>query len=248
MMAGCRRGGDTSANEDRQAKSMLQGIWSDDENDNAVFMAKGDSIFYPDSSSQPAKFWIYGDSLYIKGSQLNHYLITKQAPHLFKFVNDMGEEVKLVNNGDVSLKAQFDVYRPYAMNVFRTVEADTLFNAGGSRWELRVKIVPTSDKVVKTDYNDVGIEVDNIYLDTRARVTLLYDGVQIYSHEFLKSEFERFMPQGMLRKSIIRDIDVDNADASSVYLDATVGIPDATSSYVVEMRIQRDGKVAMKLK
>ena len=57
-MAGCRRGTDTAANEDRQAKQMLQGIWMDDENENAVFWVRGDSIFYPDSTSQPAKFWV----------------------------------------------------------------------------------------------------------------------------------------------------------------------------------------------
>lgn len=246
-MVGCRRGADTAANEDRQAKKMLQGIWSDDNGD-AVLMAKGDSIFYPDSSSQPVKFWIYGDSLYLKGASINHYLITKQAPHLFKFINDMGDEVKLVKDDGNTLSEQFNVYRPYAMNIFRSLEADTMFTAGGSRYELRVKIDPTSDQVIKSDYNDVGLEVDNVYLDTQARVILLFDGVEIYSHEFQKGEFGRFLPKGLLDKSIIRDIELDHADASNVYLDATIGIPDATSSYVVEMRIQRDGKLGMKLK
>ena len=35
---------------------------------------------------------------------------------------------------------------------------------------------------------------------------------------------------------------------ASVYLDATVGIPDASSSYVIETRIQRDGKTSMRVK
>lgn len=47
VVAGCRNNNDPSANEDRSAKKMLQGIWMDDENENAVFWAKGDSIFYP---------------------------------------------------------------------------------------------------------------------------------------------------------------------------------------------------------
>lgn len=247
-MAGCRRNTDTSVNEDKQAKEMLQGIWMDDDNENAVFWAKGDSIFYPDSSSRPAKFWIYGDSLYIKGNSVTHYKITKQAPHLFKFINDMGDEVKLVKDDGETLKGQFNVYRPYAMNVFRQYSSDTLFHADGSRWEVKVHVSPTTDPVIKEDYNDVGLEVDNLYLDNKARVTVLFDGVQVYSHEFLKGEFERYLPKDMVAKSMLRDMNLFGADSSSVYLDATVGIPDASSSYVIETRIQRDGKTSMRVK
>lgn len=248
VMAGCRRGSDTSVNEDHQAKEMLQGIWMDDENENAVFWAKGDSIFYPDSSSQPAKFWIYGDSLYLKGSEVCHYKITKQADHLFKFINEMGDEVTLTKDDGETLRGQFNVVRPYAMNVLRSMSSDTLFYAGGSRWEVKVNVSPTSVPVIKTDYNDVGLEVDNLYLDNKARVTLLFDGVQVYSHEFLKDEFDRYLPKEMVSKSILRDVELSYADASSVYLDVTVGIPDATSSYVIETRIQRDGKISMRVK
>lgn len=248
VISGCRQGNDTSLHEDKQAKQMMQGVWTDDENDNAIFMAKGDSIFYPDSSSQPAKFWIYGDSLYIKGADINHYLITQQTPHTLKFVNDMGDDVKLVKTDDNSLNGQFSVYRPYAMNVLRRTSTDTLFHSDGSRWEVKISIQPTSDQVIKTDYNDIGIKVDNLYLDNRARVTLLFDGVEVYTHEFQKAEFERFLPKDLYPKSILRDIRLDYADASSVFLAVTVGIPDASSSYVIETRIERNGKIAMRLK
>lgn len=247
-LAGCRQVGDTSEHEDKQAKQMLQGIWADDGNENAVFMAKGDSIFFPDSSSQPVKFWIYGDSLYMKGANTSHYLITQQAPHILKFINDMGDEVRLDKDESGALAGQFNVSRPYAMNIFRAMDSDTLFMADGSRWQVRVNIEPTSDRIIKSDYNDVGIEVDNLYLDNKARVTMLFDGVEVYSHEFRKSEFERFLPKDLFAKSTLRDIEVDHADASSVYFNVTVGIPDATSSYVIDMRIHRDGKVGMRLK
>lgn len=248
-MAGCRRGTDTAANEDRQAKQMLQGIWMDDENENAVFWVRGDSIFYPDSTSQPAKFWVYGDSLYIQGhTELRHYKITKQAPHLFKFINEMGDEVKLTKDSGETLRGQFNVYRPYAINVLRHYSSDTLFHADGSRWEVKVKVEPTTDPVIKTDYNDVGIEVDNLYLDNQARVTVLFDGVVVYDHDFVKDEFARYMPKDMVSKSMLRYMDLFGADSTSVYLDATVGIPDASSSYVIETRIQRDGKTSMRVK
>lgn len=40
--------------EDLAAKKMLQGIWlNDDDEDDVAFRAKGDTIYYPDSTSQP---------------------------------------------------------------------------------------------------------------------------------------------------------------------------------------------------
>ena len=248
VVAGCRNNNDPSANEDRSAKKMLQGIWMDDENENAVFWAKGDSIFYPDSSSQPAKFWIRGDSLYLQNSEISHYKITKQADHLFKFINEMGDEVKLVKDDAMTLRGQFNVYRPYAMNIFRTLSTDTLLHADGSRWQVKIRVAPTSEKVMKTDYNDEGLEVNNLYLDNTANVTILFDGVVVYQHDFVKGEFERYLPKELIAKSMLRDIEFDRADASNVYLDATVGIPDASSSYVIETRVQRDGKIAMRVK
>lgn len=248
VAAGCRHGSETSVDEDKTAKQMLQGIWIDDENGNAVFWAKGDSLYFPDSSSQTAKFWIYGDSLYIKGSQTWHYKITKQANHLFKFINEMGDEVKLVKDDGESLRGQFNVNKPYAMNIFRTYSSDTLLHADGSRWEVKINISPTTSKVLKSDYNDVGLAVDNLYLDNKARVTVLFDGVQVYSHEYLKAEFDKFLPKELVNKSMLRYIDFYGADSSSVYLDATVGIPDASSSYVIETRIERNGKTSMRVK
>ena len=247
-LGGCRNNNDPSADEDLSAKKMLQGIWMDDENENAVFWAKGDSIFYPDSSSQPAKFWIRDDSLYLQNSEISHYKITKQADHLFKFINEMGDEVKLTKDDGMTLRDQFNVYRPYAMNIFRTFSTDTLLHADGSRWQVTISVAPTSEKATKTDYNDVGLEVDNLYLDNSAHVVILFDGVIVYQHDFIKGEFERYLPKDLIAKSMLRDIEFDRADASNVYLDATLGIPDATSSYVIETRVQRDGKITMRVK
>lgn len=227
---------------------MLQGIWIDDGDQTAIFMAKGDTISYPDSSSLPVKFWIYQDSLYMQGSHLSHYKITKQAPHVFNFVNEMGDEIKLVKTDDNSLRGQFNGYKPYALNIFRTTDTDTIVYADGERYGCRIHVEPTSDRVTKSDYNDIGIEVDNLYLDNLARVIVLYDGVVIYSHEFHKAEFERYVPKDVMVKSILRNVEFDHADKSNVYMNATIGIPDATSAYVVELKVQRNGSLFMKLK
>ena len=52
--------------ESREAKAMLQGIWVDEETDEVSFRAEGDTIYYPDSVSQPTCFRIVGDSLVLR--------------------------------------------------------------------------------------------------------------------------------------------------------------------------------------
>ena len=66
--------------EDTAAKKMLQGIWLDgDDEDDVVFRVKGDTIYYPDSTSQPVYFYIAGDTLVMKGANTTKYPIVKQA-------------------------------------------------------------------------------------------------------------------------------------------------------------------------
>ena len=91
LLTACRnRGADyQQQNEDKQAKEMLQGLWTNGENSDPAMLVKGDSIFYPDSASMPVRFWIYQDTIYLQGQNVHGYKIEKQAPHLFKFANQM---------------------------------------------------------------------------------------------------------------------------------------------------------------
>ena len=41
--------------ESREAKRLMQGVWLDD-SESAVFQAKGDTVYYADSTSMPAYF------------------------------------------------------------------------------------------------------------------------------------------------------------------------------------------------
>ena len=49
--------------EDLTAKKNLQGIWLDDDDDDVAFRVKGDTIFFPDSTSAPTYFRVERDSL-----------------------------------------------------------------------------------------------------------------------------------------------------------------------------------------
>ena len=58
LVCGCNSSSkhDNVPKEDKRAKSMLEGIWTDADVGNVVFMVKGDTVYYPDSTLQPVEF------------------------------------------------------------------------------------------------------------------------------------------------------------------------------------------------
>ena len=51
-----------------------------------------------------------------------------------------------------------------------------------------------------------------------------------------------------LEKSILRKLYFTHADDKALYYDVIIGIPDASTSYVIELRITPDGKITKKLR
>ena len=105
--------------EDLQAKKMLQGIWISADDDSPVLMAKGDSIFYPDSTSVPVAYKIISDTLFLSGATETSYAIERQTEHLFQFRNQTGDLVKLVKSEDASDFSYFDSKPPVVLNQCR---------------------------------------------------------------------------------------------------------------------------------
>ena len=232
--------------EDLKAKEMFRGLWVTEEDDVPALMAKGDSIFYPDSASMSVKFWIYQDSLFLKGQNKNSYKITKQSDNIFVFLNNNGEEVKLVKSKNKDLKASFG-YQVYAMNTFLHDEADTTVRTSFGYFDSNIKVKTTSDRVIKSTFNENGMEVDNTYLDNVASVNITNHGTKIFAHDFKKQEFASLIDRKFLEKSILRRFEFNRADEMALYYDAIIGIPDASTSYVIEIRITNDGKTSMKM-
>ena len=87
-----QRAGDANLPESKEAKQLLQGVWSDEEAESIVFLMKGDSVYYPDSTSMPAYFRIVGDSLVLASGAT--YNIDKLTENLFWFRNQNGDLLK----------------------------------------------------------------------------------------------------------------------------------------------------------
>ncbi|MDU2113152.1 MAG: DUF4738 domain-containing protein [Prevotella bivia] len=243
----CHRNVSSLDEQDVQAKQLLQGVWVDDEGTNPVILVCGDSIFFPDSASMPVKFWITRDSLYLQGKHLNSYKIVKQTPHFFAFQNQNGDELSVSKSGDKSLKKAFS-YHVFAMNTFDEQNIDTIANTDLGYYRSLIHIETTSDKIIKSVYNDSGLEVDNLYLDNVASLVIKSRDVPVYVHDFRKAEFAAFIPKTFINDCILRKFYFTHADKHALYYEAVIGVPDAYTTYVVEVRIMPDGTVTKRLK
>ena len=96
--------------EDVKAKELFQGLWVSDDNGEPALLAKGDSVFFPDSGSIPVRFWIYKDSFYLKGQSKNGYKIKKQSENLFPLLIIMAKKCVLLRVGDKNLRASIQLY------------------------------------------------------------------------------------------------------------------------------------------
>ena len=235
--------------QDTDAKELMQGIWIDDEEGAPVLMAHGDSVFFPDTTSLPVAFWIYQDSLYLQGGTTDRYLITKQSEHVLRFINQSGEEVKIVKAEGQQLRPLFMQERPYALNIFRTLVTDTvgMYNIGRI-YNCHISVEPTHTRVMVSTFKEAGIRVDNMYLDNEAQVNIRLNKQPFYEHRFVKQDFAAFVPKDFIQKAILSRMQYDRVDSAAIYLDAVIGVPDATSAFVIEVKVGKNGKVTKKLK
>lgn len=245
---GCRdRHQDATSNpEDKEAEAMLQGIWVDNDTEEVAFKVKNDTIFYPDTTSMPATFKIYGDTLVMSGT--GKYPIVKQAPHLFWFKNQNGDIVKLVKSDDPDDAAIFVHDKPHVMTVITHVlKKDSVVMYNGERYHWYIAINPTKYKVIRTTYNSDGVGVDNVYYDNIIHISLFKGASEIYSRDIRKEMYSRFVPKQFLQQAILSNMDFSMVDAKGFHFDATICMPDGASCYLLDTKITFNGRMDMEL-
>ena len=228
--------------EDKQAKALLQGIWMDDETGEISFRVKGDTIYYPDMTSQPAYFCIVDDSLELGTSKMK-YAIVKQSAHVFHFENQNGDVVRLVKSDDQEDEEVFRQQPPKVMVYTEVVKWDSVVMHAGERYHLYVAINPTKYKVLAKSYSDDGMEVENVYYDNIIHVSLYQGSRQLFSRDFRKQLYERLIPRNFLEQAVLSNMEFVKADAAGFHFNATLCIPDGASCYMVDNTISRDGQL-----
>ena len=231
--------------ENKEAKTLLQGIWVDAESGDVSFRVKGDTIYYADSTSQPAYFRIIGDSL-VLGSGAS-YGIVKQSPHLFWFSNQNGDVVKLEKNDDPIAEEAFVHDTPRVLSYTHQVKTDSVVNFGAERYHWYIAINPTKYKVVNHTYNEDGMEVENVYFDNIMHIAVYQGSRELYSSDFRKQQYASYVPADFLKEAVLGNMEFSHIDAAGLHFNATLCIPDGASCYLVESLIDYHGKMTMKL-
>lgn len=234
-----------STAESGQAKALLQGIWIDSETDEVVFRAKGDTIFYPDSTSMPAYFKIVNDSLVLDKQP---YPILKQAANLFYFRNQTGDIVKLRKSDDPNDALYFTHEQAQTLTMVSEIQkCDSVVVYSGQRYHWYIAINPTKYKVTKTIYNNDGVGVENVYYDNIIHISIYRGAERLFSCDYRKQMFDRLIPAEFLKQAILGNMRYGSTDERGFHFDATLCVPDG-ACYIVSIVIDFAGQSSMELK
>lgn len=247
VSVGCKKDGkgDVAGLEDKQAKQLLQGVWTDEDGDNVVFRAEGDTIYYPDTLSQPAFFAFFKDTLLMRGESTTRYKVLRQTVNIFEFVNLSGEHIKLRRSYDEADSLQFVNAKSIVINQRKVIKRDSTVAFGAEKYHYYVQVNPTTYKVFKSSYNDEGIEVENVYYDNTVHLSVFKQGVRLFSKDFKKSDFAKKVEKNYLSSSILSDIRFIRCDAKGLLFDAEIAIPDSYTNYNIQFYIGFGGKVSI---
>ena len=231
--------------ESRQAKALFQGVWTDQDAGDVMFQAKGDTIWYPDSTSQPAYFAFYNDSLFIGSAS---YGIARQTEHIFWLINQNGDTVKLVKNDNPETEQVFvKDEAPRVLTYTEVVERDSVVMYGGERYHWYVTINPTRYKVPVKSYNADGIEVVNVYYDNIIHISIFHGTQKLFSTDVRKQMYSNKIPASFLQEAILSNMEFVRVDEQGFHFDATVCHPDGASCYRIDNMISKDGRMNTKL-
>ena len=230
--------------ENLEAKAMLQGIWVERGTEEVSFRAEGDSIYYPDATSQTTAFRIIGDSIELGN---NRYHIIRQTEHLFCFSNQAGDEVELQKSEQDDDTLAFVHRQPEMLTVNDVVKFDSVVNYNGKRYHWYIAVNPTRSRVTKMTYNSEGVGVENVYYDNVIHIGLFQGAQRLYSQNFNKRMYSADVPQDFLEQAILGNMQFDHVDTEGFHFNATICIPDGISCYMVETLIDFDGHLTMKL-
>ena len=232
--------------ESREAKVLMQGLWVDEESEEVFFKMEGDSVYYPDSLILPSRFRIIDDSLYIGTS--GSYYIVKQTEHVLWFKNHNGEIVKLKKSDEKGDEEETYTapIRPI-VQLKNVLKKDTVVFLDGQRYHCYIAINPTRYKVIRTSYNEDGLQVDQVYYDNIIHVSVFQSNRQLFSHDLRKQFYQKSVPDDFLQQAILNDMSFDHVDEQGFHFNATLCMPDAASCYMVDNIVSTDGLLSTKL-
>lgn len=246
MLLACTGGKPASErDESREAKRLMQGVWIDDDSENAVFQMRGDSVYYSDSTSMPAYFRVVDDTLFI-GAE-GRYHIEKQTEHLLWIKSQTGELTKLRKSDDEQLSEEFEQSKPKILTLTEVQKRDTVVFHNGQRYHLYIAINPTRYKVSRQVVNEDGISVENVYYDNIIHLSIFQGERQLFSRDFRKSLYEKRVPAQILSQAILNNMEYEKVDDAGFHVRTSVCVPDDASCYMVGHTVSFNGQLTTQM-
>ena len=245
IFVGCGQKTADQLPESQEAKQLLQGIWSDEETESLVFQMRGDSVYYPDSTSMPAYFRVYDDTLYIGSSARYH--IEKHTEHLLWFKGGDGELVKLVKDDGEEEQETFEKNKAQILSLTDVLKKDTVVSYNGNRYHLYVAINPTKYKVVRHTLNEDGLDVENVYYDNIIHLSIFQGAHQLFSRDFRKQQYQQCVPAQFFDQAVLNNMEYSNADEKGLHFNVSLCMPGDASCYLIEHVVSLDGQLSTEL-
>ena len=245
IFIGCGQKTANQLPESKEAKQLLQGVWSDVDTENLVFQMRGDSVYYPDSTSMPAYFRVYDDTLYIGSSARYH--IEKHTEHLLWFESGDGELIKLVKGDGQEDKDAFEVHKAQILSLTDVLKKDTVVYYNGNRYHLYVAINPTKYKVVRHTLNEDGLEVENVYYDNIIHLSVFQGDQQLFSRDFRKQQYQQRVPAQFFDQAVLNNMEYSSADEKGLHFNVSLCTPGDASCYLIEHVVSLDGQLSTEL-
>lgn len=245
IFVGCGQKTADQLPESQEAKQLLQGIWSDEETENLVFQMRGDSVYYPDSTSMPAYFRVYDDTLYIGSSARYH--IEKHTEHLLWFKGGDGELVKLVKDDGEEEQETFEKNKAQILSLTDVLKKDTVVSYNGNRYHLYVAINPTKYKVVRHTLNEDGLDVENVYYDNIIHLSIFQGAHQLFSRDFRKQQYQQCVPAQFFDQAVLNNMEYSSADEKGLHFNVSLCTPGDASCYLIEHVVSLDGQLSTEL-
>ena len=134
-----------------------------------------------------------------------------------------------------------------SVNQNKTLKSDSVVFCANERYHSYIQVNPTKYKVYKTSYNDDGLDVENVYFDNTIHVGIFKQQARVFSKDFAKSDFAKFVPADFLKQSVLSDIVLTGTSSNTLHYEAQLAIPDSYVSYIVNIDINTDGKLSMNI-
>ena len=246
VLVGCSQRGSHAEEpeESLQAKQLLQGVWSDESSESVVFQMKGDSVYYPDSTSMPAYFRVNGDTLYIGKS--SRYHIEKQSEHVLWFMGQDGEVVKLKKGDEGESEELIAKSQPQILTLNEVMKRDTVVMFNGNRYHLYIAVNPTRYKVVRHTLNDDGLDVENVYYDNIIHLSIYQDANCLFSRDFRKAFYQQQVPEAFYQQAVLNNMEFTGCDSRGIHLDVSLCIPGDASCYLIQHVVSYTGQLTTK--